>query len=72
MVITWTTFNETGSLVEYNLWGGKLFSQIAKGNSTVFVDGGSEKREMYIHRVTLEGLRPGAAYGEHTILILAL
>ncbi|KAI4902053.1 hypothetical protein NFI96_033108 [Prochilodus magdalenae] len=65
MVITWTTFNETDSMVEYDLWGGKLFSQTAKGNSTVFVDGGPEMRKMYIHRVTLSDLSPGAAYVYH-------
>ncbi|XP_066529531.1 acid phosphatase type 7 [Hoplias malabaricus] len=65
MVITWTTVNKTDSAVEYSLWGGKLFSQTAKGNSTVFVDGGSEKRTMYIHRVSLTDLRPGAAYVYH-------
>ncbi|XP_072545878.1 acid phosphatase type 7 isoform X3 [Salminus brasiliensis] len=65
MVITWTTFDKTDSMVEYNLWGGKLFSQTAKGMSTLFVDGGSEKRKMYIHRVTLSDLSPGSAYVYH-------
>ncbi|XP_036450109.1 acid phosphatase type 7 [Colossoma macropomum] len=65
MVITWTTINKTDSMVEYNLWGGKLFTQTAKGNSAVFVDEGSEKRKMYIHRVTLSDLRPGDTYVYH-------
>ncbi|XP_036397978.1 acid phosphatase type 7 [Megalops cyprinoides] len=65
MVITWTTFNETESVVEYSAWGGKLFNQVAKGTSTVFEDGGSEKRRLYIHRVTLAGLRPGSVYAYH-------
>ncbi|KAG5857606.1 hypothetical protein ANANG_G00021220 [Anguilla anguilla] len=65
MVITWTTFNETESVVEYNVWGGKLFDLMAKGTSTIFEDGGSEKRKLYVHRVTLSGLRPGSAYVYH-------
>ncbi|MCJ8737060.1 hypothetical protein PDJAM_G00019490 [Pangasius djambal] len=65
MVITWTTFDYTESVVEYGLWGGKLFSHTAKGNSTLFTDGGSEKRQMYIHKVTLPELRPGAKYVYH-------
>lgn len=67
MVITWTTFDYTDSVVEYGLWGGKLFSHTAKGNSTLFIDGGSEKRNMYIHKVTLPELRPGANYGKNNI-----
>nr|XP_023657946.1 acid phosphatase type 7 isoform X2 [Paramormyrops kingsleyae] len=65
MVVTWTTFNETESVVEYNEWGGKLFTLVAKGNATTFVDGGSEKRRLFIHRVTLSGLKPGSAYVYH-------
>ncbi|KAG9336512.1 hypothetical protein JZ751_002859 [Albula glossodonta] len=65
MVITWTTFNKTESLVEYSMWGGKLFDLKAKGTSTIFEDGGSEKRKLYIHRVTLLDLRPGSAYVYH-------
>uniref|UniRef100_A0A8B9LVQ2 Purple acid phosphatase n=1 Tax=Astyanax mexicanus TaxID=7994 RepID=A0A8B9LVQ2_ASTMX len=65
MVITWTTFDKTDSMVEYNLWGGKLFTQSAKGISTLFVDGGTEKRKLYIHRVTLSDLRPGSTYVYH-------
>ncbi|XP_060789936.1 acid phosphatase type 7 [Neoarius graeffei] len=65
MVITWTTFNYTESVVEYGLWGGKLFSHTAKGNSTLFIDGGSEKRQMYVHKVSLPELQPGATYVYH-------
>ncbi|GAA6103175.1 acid phosphatase type 7 [Tachysurus ichikawai] len=65
MVVTWTTFDYTESVVEYGLWGGKLFSHIAKGNSTLFVDGGPEKRKMYVHKVTLPELRPGDKYVYH-------
>ncbi|XP_061090193.1 acid phosphatase type 7 [Conger conger] len=65
IVITWTTFNKTESVVEYNVWGGKLFDLRAKGTSTIFVDGGSEKRKLYIHRVTLSALKPASAYVYH-------
>uniref|UniRef100_A0A4W5NQE0 Purple acid phosphatase n=1 Tax=Hucho hucho TaxID=62062 RepID=A0A4W5NQE0_9TELE len=66
MEVTWTTFNETEeSIVEYGLWGGRLFELTAKGKATLFVDGGSEERKMYIHRVTLTDLRPASAYVYH-------
>lgn len=64
MVVTWSTSNQTESVVEYSLWGEALFSQKAKGNYTVFTDGGTENRTTYIHRVTLTDLRPGSAYGD--------
>jgi len=64
MVVTWTTYNSTDSLVEYGRWGGKRFDMTAKGSVSVFVDSGSEKRKMYIHRVTLSDLKPGSRYGE--------
>lgn len=63
MVVTWTTFNKTDSKVEYGLQGGRLFEMSAEGDSTVFVDSGEEKRKMFIHRVTLTGLKPAATYG---------
>uniref|UniRef100_A0A0E9S9H5 Uncharacterized protein n=1 Tax=Anguilla anguilla TaxID=7936 RepID=A0A0E9S9H5_ANGAN len=43
MVITWTTLNETESVVEYNVWGGKLFDLMAKGTSTIFETGGQRR-----------------------------
>uniref|UniRef100_A0A4W6EVF7 Purple acid phosphatase n=1 Tax=Lates calcarifer TaxID=8187 RepID=A0A4W6EVF7_LATCA len=65
MVVTWTTFSKTESKVEYSLLGGRLFEMTAKGDATLFVDSGKEKRRMYIHRVTLTGLKPAAAYAYH-------
>ncbi|XP_030641288.1 acid phosphatase type 7 [Chanos chanos] len=65
MVITWTTLSVTESIVEYGQWGRKMFQFTAKGNSTLFVDGGREKRKMYIHRVILTQLVPGTAYLYH-------
>lgn len=64
MLVTWTTFNETESRVEYGLLGGQLFEMSTKGESTLFVDSGLEKRKMFIHRVALTGLRPAATYGK--------
>lgn len=65
MEITWTTFEKAESMVEYGLWGGRLFEMSAKGQATLFVDGGVEKRKMYIHRVTLTGLKPASSYVYH-------
>lgn len=64
MLVTWTTFNKTDSWVEYGLLGGRLFELSAKGESALFVDSGVEKRKLFIHRVTLTGLKPAASYGE--------
>lgn len=63
MLVTWTTFNKTESRVDYGLLGGRLFEMSAKGEWTLFVDSGVEKRKMFIHRVTLTGLKPAATYG---------
>ncbi|KAM6961305.1 acid phosphatase type 7 [Aplochiton taeniatus] len=65
MEVTWTTFSETDSLVEYSVWGSQFFELSAKGSATLFVDGGKEKRKMFIHRVTLTGLKPASTYVYH-------
>lgn len=65
MLVTWSTANKTESVVEFGLWGGKLFSHTAKGNASKFIDGGPENRTMYVHRVTLTDLIPAAAYVYH-------
>lgn len=63
MTVTWTTFSDTPSVVKYRkLPGPETFLDFATGNSTIFVDGGILKREMYIHRVTLTGLEAGQHY----------
>lgn len=64
MTVTWTTFNKTESIVEYGLLGGRLFDMSTRGEWSVFVDSGVEKRKMFIHRVTLTSLKPAATYGE--------
>ncbi|XP_016412847.1 acid phosphatase type 7, partial [Sinocyclocheilus rhinocerous] len=65
MLVTWSTANKTESVVEYGLWGGKLFSHTAEGDASVFIDGGPENRTMYVHRVTLTDLTPAASYVYH-------
>ncbi|KAG2457817.1 ACP7 phosphatase, partial [Polypterus senegalus] len=65
VVITWTTFNKTDTLVEYGVWGEKLFDKATQGSCTMFEDGGTEKRSLFIHRVTLQDLKPGLAYVYH-------
>ncbi len=68
MVVSWSTINDTkGSAVKY---GENLASLVyqALGNSTLFVDGGTENRSQYIHTVTLTGLTPGKTYGKLDIV----
>ncbi|RWS03782.1 iron/zinc purple acid phosphatase-like protein, partial [Dinothrombium tinctorium] len=60
MVLTWVTMCPTKTtIVEYGI--GNLESA-AKGYETKFVDGGKEKRALYIHRVFLGGLKVGQTY----------
>lgn len=66
MVVTWVTKQSTNtSLVEYGI---KDLSRTAKGFEEVFIDGGDEKRLMYIHRVTITGLQAGQKYSEYLSL----
>ncbi|KAL1423491.1 hypothetical protein MTO96_000021 [Rhipicephalus appendiculatus] len=63
MLVTWTTFDPTNdSLVEFGKDG---LDMQARGHSTKFYDGGSERRLIYIHRVLLEDLTPGEFYVYH-------
>ncbi|XP_025104272.1 LOW QUALITY PROTEIN: acid phosphatase type 7-like [Pomacea canaliculata] len=60
MVVTWVTQDTTStSTVMYGLSDLNL---TASGSMTTFVDGGSQHRKLYIHRVTLTGLLPGHKY----------
>lgn len=63
MMVTWTTFDPTNtSTVEY----GKVDLNRSKtGHATKFVDGGSAKRVLYMHRVLLTDLKPGEDYVYH-------
>ncbi|CAN7948577.1 unnamed protein product, partial [Ixodes pacificus] len=63
MIVTWTTINATDeSVVEFGQAG---LDQRALGNTTKFQDGGTERRVIFIHRVTLTGLQPGSLYRYH-------
>ncbi|XP_023231291.1 acid phosphatase type 7-like [Centruroides sculpturatus] len=63
MIVTWVTMNSTNdSIVEY---GDMKLDKRAKGMMTKFVDGGSEKRVLYIHRVLLTNLLPNHTYVYH-------
>lgn len=64
MMVTWVTMNATKTpKVEYNLIGDEKFSLVQIGFSTIFIDGGKEKRTMFMNRVLLRNLKPGRAYG---------
>nr|XP_056703625.1 acid phosphatase type 7 [Euleptes europaea] len=62
MTVTWTTFGQADSLVEFGPDPGTAFTRRARGRATKFVDGGKLHRTMYIHRVTLNDLLPGHRY----------
>lgn len=66
LFVTWVTFDDTAneSIIEYGQ--GKL-DKIAFGNQTLFTDGGSLKRKIYIHRVFLTNLEPGQTYSKRDV-----
>jgi hypothetical protein len=47
--------------VEYGI-GGLILR--AEGNSTLFIDGGQQKRGQYIHKVWLKNLTPDSKYSK--------
>ena len=61
MTVTWVTLNDTRQtpVVEYGT-GGLNLKQT--GKTAPFQDGGSEHRWLYVHRVYLKDLTPGARY----------
>lgn len=59
IVATWSTFNDTASLVRYGVY--KLEDQ-ATGASKVFVDGGKQKRPQWIHRASMKDLKFDTRY----------
>lgn len=61
MVVTWTTYSDCDSVVEFGIGGLALK---AFGKTQKFTDGGSEKRYMFIHRVKLSDLSPDAKYSK--------
>lgn len=62
IVVTWTTWNHTDSVVEYGIRGMVLR---AEGDVTKFVDGGPEQRVRYMHNVVLKDLLPRERYFYH-------
>ena len=63
MVATWVTDSSTKvSIVEFGL---NNLTQVAKGIEEKFVDGGSQKRVLYMHRVKMTGLKPGSQYSKY-------
>lgn len=61
MVVTWVTQQLTKSVVEYGL---SDLDSYKTGRAENFTDGGSESRYFFIHRVVLQGLKPGAKYSK--------
>jgi hypothetical protein len=62
MTVTWVTLdyvNETA--VEYGI---DDLKNLVMGTSEEFVDGGTEKRKINIHRVILSGLLPNQTYSK--------
>lgn len=66
MIITWSTFNDTASAVQYGL-SPKNMNLLEKGYSSKFTDGGSEHRVQFIHRVYLRDLKPNTTYCKYCI-----
>ncbi|KAI0213631.1 Acid phosphatase type 7 [Lamellibrachia satsuma] len=63
MVVTWVTINSTDvSFVEYGLSDMNLR---ARGIEDKFIDGGPQKRVLYMHRVKIRGLACGQKYNYH-------
>ncbi|XP_060531907.1 acid phosphatase type 7-like [Cylas formicarius] len=62
IVVTWSTFNNTESIVEYGIDG--LVLKV-NGSSKIFVDGGYSKHTQYIHRVLLDNLSSNSKYLYH-------
>ncbi|KAL0829461.1 hypothetical protein ABMA28_004226 [Loxostege sticticalis] len=61
IVVTWSTFNDTTSVVRYKNYGESEW-QLVMGSSKVFIDGGQMKRPQWIHRVTLQDLAYDTRY----------
>ncbi|CAG2172475.1 unnamed protein product, partial [Oppiella nova] len=62
IIVTWVTFNKTESIVKYGI---NRLNTSVNGSVTLFTDGGTEKRLLYIHRVELIGLELGVKYQYH-------
>uniref|UniRef100_A0A8D0KEW0 Purple acid phosphatase n=1 Tax=Salvator merianae TaxID=96440 RepID=A0A8D0KEW0_SALMN len=62
MMVTWTTYEPTESIVVFGPDPGETFSHVARGTTTRFADGGELGTVRFIHRVRLQGLVPGQRY----------
>uniref|UniRef100_A0A8C9AYJ6 Purple acid phosphatase n=1 Tax=Prolemur simus TaxID=1328070 RepID=A0A8C9AYJ6_PROSS len=62
MTVTWTTWVPARSEVQFGLQLSGPLPLRAQGTFSTFVDGGVLRRKLYMHRVTLRGLLPGAEY----------
>ncbi|RWS15355.1 iron/zinc purple acid phosphatase-like protein, partial [Dinothrombium tinctorium] len=60
MVITWATLCRSESA--YVQYGNESFNGVVTGISSKFVDGGRQKRKIYIHRVILRNLMEAKQY----------
>ena len=64
MMITWVTMAEAvKSMVEYGERYKQPLNKKAFGSATKFKTCGWKERTIHIHRVKIEGLIPGHAYG---------
>lgn len=63
IVVTWTTFNSTiRSTVCYGI---ESMDQVAHGSQNEFIDDGTERRKLFIHRVYLNDLNANTTYKYH-------
>jgi hypothetical protein len=60
ITITWTTINSTAKSTVW--YGIERLNLSSHGTANKFIDGGKQKRHIFIHRVTLKGLTPGESY----------
>lgn len=64
------TFDSTSNtIVEYGI--DKLENTVV-GKYNLFEDGGSEKRKLYIHRVTLTNLKANEKYSKYLAFVILI
>lgn len=61
-IVTWTTFSEAESWVEFGLNPDDVKGQRVQGSKELFRDGGSLHRLEYIHRAVFPSLQPQKKY----------